>query len=90
MAPRFSSYATAVRRVNKKRPVVREDVLRLGKIGELAGEAGFAVDVRRSPTTTYRGPVETVYYMALKRLPPLQRLLPCTVDIIFAKACMTR
>lgn len=38
-----------------------------------------------APSTTYRGGVETVYYLGLQRLRFLQRVLPCTVDSLFTR-----
>lgn len=78
-------YPVAYRRVNRKRPVVREDVLRHRRLAELAGAAGLDIEVEPAPTTTARGAVETVYYLALSRLPGLRRVLPCTVDVLFSK-----
>ncbi len=78
-------YPLAYRRVMRKRPAVPEDVLRYPEIVRLGAAAGLDVDVRFAPTTTYRGPVETVYYLALSKLTALQRALPCTVDFVFTK-----
>ena len=69
----------------RKRPAVPEDVLRYPEIERLGREAGLDVDVRFAPTTTYRGAVETVYYLGLSKVRPLQRVLPCTVDFVFTK-----
>ncbi len=78
-------YRAALRRVMAKRPVVPEDVLRYRHLMELGQEAGLIPELHYAPTTTYRGGVETVYYLGLQRLPPLQRLLPCTFDMVFNK-----
>jgi SAM-dependent methyltransferase len=78
-------YPLAYRRVMRKRPVVPEDVLRYPEIERHAEAAGLATEVRFAPTTTYRAPVETVYYLALSKLRPLQRVLPCTADFVFTK-----
>lgn len=78
-------YRLARRRVNAKRPAVPEDVLRYGHLVELAGRAGLAVEVHFAPTTTARGVVETLYYWVLQRAPWLQRVLPCTVDLVFTR-----
>lgn len=75
----------ALRRVMAKRPVVAEDVLVYGKIARLARGEGLVAEVFHAPTTTYRGPIETIYYYALQRAPFLQRVLPCTVDIVLTK-----
>ena len=78
-------YPLALRRVMAKRPVVPEDLLRYRNIERLADECGLDAQVTFSPSTTYRGGVETVYYLGLQRLPFLQRVLPCTVDILFTR-----
>jgi len=78
-------YPLAYRRVMRKRPVVPEDVLRYPEIAALARDAGLEADVHFAPTTTYRGPVETVYYLTLSKLRFLQHALPCTVDFVFTK-----
>jgi len=78
-------YRAALKRVLAKRPVVPEDVLRYRHLMELAQEAGLVPELHYAPTTTYRGGVETVYYLGLQRLPPLQRLLPCTFDMVLQK-----
>lgn len=78
-------YPIALRRVMAKRPVVPEDLIRYRKLEELADDAGLDARVTFAPTTTYRGAVETVYYLGLQRLRVLQKVLPCTVDILFTK-----
>jgi ubiquinone/menaquinone biosynthesis C-methylase UbiE len=78
-------YERAVKRVNRKRPVVREDLLRFRRISELAEDAGLHVQLITAPTTTFRAPLETIYYLALQKVPPLRSLLPCSVDFIFTK-----
>jgi SAM-dependent methyltransferase len=78
-------YERAKDRVNRKRPAVPEDVLRYRRIVELAREAGLQAEVIFAPTTTYRGPKETLYYLALQKMARLRDLLPCSVDIIFTK-----
>lgn len=78
-------YPLALKRVMAKRPVVPEDLLRYPHLVELATDSGLDARVEFSPTTTYRGSVETVYYLGLQRLPFLQRILPCTVDLIFTR-----
>jgi SAM-dependent methyltransferase len=78
-------YRAAHRRVTAKRPVVPEDVLRYPEIERLAAQAGLDCDVRFAPTTTYRGPVEAIYYLVLQKASALCRVLPCSVDIVFTK-----
>jgi len=78
-------YPLALRRVMAKRPVVPEDLVKYREIERLAPECGLDARVEFVPSTTYRGGVETAYYLVLQRIPPLQRLLPCTVDIVFTK-----
>jgi SAM-dependent methyltransferase len=79
-------YDPAVARVNRKRPVVTEDVLRYREVERIAADCGLRARVIHSPTTTYRRPVETIYYLVLQRIAPLRTLLPCSVDIVFEHA----
>jgi SAM-dependent methyltransferase len=72
-------------RVNRKRPEVPEDVLRYREIETLAREAGLEATALRSPSLANRGPFETIYYGMLHLLPVLQRVLPCTVDIVMRR-----
>jgi SAM-dependent methyltransferase len=78
-------YALANYRVNRKRPEVPEDVLRYREIEALARDVGLTAQVKPAPTLTNRGPAETVYYAGLRAFPYLQRLLPCTVDIVLSR-----
>ncbi|MEO6121606.1 MAG: class I SAM-dependent methyltransferase [Acidimicrobiales bacterium] len=78
-------YRAARWRVNRKRPEVVEDVLRIRHLAGLATAAGLGCDIRPAPTTTYRGAFETVYYLALQKLPLLRRVLPCSVDVVLTK-----
>ena len=78
-------YPLALKRVMAKRPVVPEDVLRYDHLCDLARSEGLEAEVHFAPTTTYRGPTETVYYLAMQRLGFLNKVLPCTVDLVFTK-----
>jgi SAM-dependent methyltransferase len=78
-------YAPAYWRVNRKRPQVPEDVLITSRLRELAAKAGLGFEVDYYPCLLNRGPVETIYYFALGRIPCLQRLLPCTANLVFTK-----
>lgn len=75
----------ARRRVQTKRSIVGEDVLVYRDLVALAERAGLSAEVVFSPTTTFRGPLQTVYYLVLKRIPALQHVLPCSVDLVFSK-----
>ncbi|MCW5944102.1 MAG: class I SAM-dependent methyltransferase [Fimbriimonadaceae bacterium] len=81
-----SMHKWAHRRVNRKRPEVPEDVLIYPEIVRLASEAGLRATVRFAPTTTNRGAIETVYYLAQQKLPFLRRLLPSSADFVIEKA----
>ena len=78
-------HAFARWRVNRKRPEVPEDVLVYPKIRALAAEAGLRSSLDFFPSTEKRGRFETLYFSALGALPPLQRLLPCTINYRFQK-----
>jgi ubiquinone/menaquinone biosynthesis C-methylase UbiE len=78
-------YKQAYKRVNKKRPVVPEDVLVYPTILREARKNGFSATVAFNPTLIKRGPVETIYYFILAKFPFLQKLLPCTANYRFIK-----
>jgi SAM-dependent methyltransferase len=82
---RAYAHALAHRRVNIKRPDVPEDVLIYDRIVELAREAGLGCELDFYPSTLRRGRVETVYYSMLQAIPPMRRILPCTVNYQFIK-----
>lgn len=75
----------AHKRVNMKRPEVPEDVLVYPKMQKLADEAGFSTQLHFYPSVRYRSPGTSIYYLALSRVPILQRLLPCTINYRFQK-----
>lgn len=82
--PRFF-YERARQRVMRKRPSVPEDLLIPADIRRFAAKAGLDCIVDYDPSVLRRGPIETIYFLALRRLPFLQRLLPCTAHFIFEK-----
>lgn len=75
-------HSAAVRRVNRKRPEVPEDVLIRRLIAKAARDAGMDASFRFAPTGTNRASVPAIYYTVLRVLPVLQPLLPCTVDVV--------
>ena len=75
----------AVRRVNAKRPAVPENVLVYSDVVDAAAACGLECTLHFAPTTTARGPVETLYYLMVSRSRRLQRTLPCTIDYEFRK-----
>ena len=83
-------YPRAVARVNRKRTglghQVVEDVLVPDRMVQIGRNLGFDVHVAYAPTLTQRGPTELLYYLALGKLRPLQRWLPCTADFVFERA----
>ncbi len=85
-------YRLAFERVNRKRASlsnivdVDEDVLILSNIRRICEQLSCSFEVQYFTSYQERtGIVETVYYYALTRLKPLQRLLPCTVNITINK-----
>jgi SAM-dependent methyltransferase len=76
-------YPLAQRRV-RRRPDVDEDVLVYPRLLRLAGECRLEERVFFDPDYKHRGPVETIYYFTLSKLPGLCQVLPCTVDIEFS------
>ncbi len=80
-------YPLAYRRVNNGvlGYGVPEDLLLTGKLGRLATEAGLQMSIHKDVTTTNRGAVQGIYYLLLGKIPLLQRLMPCSVDLVFMK-----
>jgi SAM-dependent methyltransferase len=82
-------YTRAVARVNNKRASydhdVVEDVLVPSELLRIASELGLAGSMAFTPTLANRRPVEFLYYLALGKLRPLQRVLPCTADFVFRR-----
>ena len=75
----------AHRRVNQKGMPVPEDVLVHGELLDLARRAGFIAGTVFDLSLAKRGPVELLYYSALRRVPGLKHVLPCTRDFVFEK-----
>jgi SAM-dependent methyltransferase len=78
-------YRAARWRVNRIRPAVPEDVLRTSKLRAMGADCGLSIHVDYFPSLLRRGPIETLYYALLARAPALQRLLPCTANIVISK-----
>jgi len=78
-------YSMAYRRVNKKRPQVPEDVLKIPELRALAKEVGLEFRLDYYPSLIKRRPFETIYFFILGRIPLLQRLLPCSSNFVFTK-----
>jgi SAM-dependent methyltransferase len=75
----------AHRRVNRKRPAVPEDVIMYRRLADLATGAGLRTEFVFEPSLLGRGAKETVYYLALRAMPFLSRVLPTSVDAVFTK-----
>ncbi|MDB5047006.1 MAG: SAM-dependent methyltransferase [Fibrobacteres bacterium] len=71
-------YKAAHRRVNRTRDTVPEDVIVFPKLVAIAKEAGLEVEFIFTPTLNKRLPFEFLYYFAMRKIPFLQQLLPCT------------
>lgn len=83
-APRLF-YKMAYFRVNRKRPEVPEDVLIISEIASIAKNSGLIFKCDYYPSIVKRGPFETIYYTILKKFKFLQKVVPCTANIIFYK-----
>lgn len=75
----------AARRLNGKRPQVPEDVLVYDRIASLARDVGLECRLDFYPALLRRGPLQTLYYAVLNWIPPLKRLLPCTMNFHFTR-----
>lgn len=78
-------HAAAVRRVNRKRPEVPEDVLVFPTLQAIARNVGLIAEVDFYPSVRRRGPKELLYYSLLRHSPVLQRMLPCTANFHFTR-----
>ena len=80
-------YKYAHRRVNKKREQdgVAEDVLIRSQILKLAADEGFSGAIFLDTHIINRGEIETIYYLILKKIPFLQRFLPCGANVVLKK-----
>ena len=78
-------YRISLWRVNRKRAVVPEDVLVISKLKKLSSEVGLDIRVDNYPSLMKRGRLEIIYFFFLSCFPFLQKLLPCTVNLIFTK-----
>lgn len=79
-------YKRAHERVNAKRPAVPEDVLVYKEITNFAKELNFKkVELFFEPDLSNRGPLQTIYFYVLKKLPILQKIFPTSVDYLFEK-----
>lgn len=79
-------YKPALFRVNRKRPQVPEDIIIKKNLLSLAKKNNFKkTKAINTPLLLNRGPVETLYFYILNKLPFLQKILPTTTDFIFQK-----
>ena len=76
----------AVKRANRVRPAVPEDVIVFPEFLQTARRMGFAqVAMHFAPLVEGRGPLETIYYLILNKTPFLQQVLPCSSDFLLVK-----
>ncbi|MBQ4801397.1 class I SAM-dependent methyltransferase [Aquimarina sp. MMG015] len=78
-------YPLAYKRVNKKRPHVPEDVLITKEIMSIATDLGLKSYYEFHFSTISRGPVATMYYYFLGKMPFLANIIPCTCNYVFQK-----
>lgn len=78
-------YPLAKRRVNNKRDVVPEDLILYKKIAKLSADTNLDLKVMFSPTTKNRSFFGSFYYKILKQSIFLQKIFPCTADLLFIK-----
>jgi SAM-dependent methyltransferase len=71
--------------VNKLRSEVPEDVIILSEIKKLAKENSLSVSIDYYPSLIKRGFMQRRYFQLLKFLPFMQKVLPCSVNIVFKK-----
>ena len=64
---------------------VPEDVLVHKELLQLARDAGLSASTVFDLSLAKRGPLELLYYSALRMAPFLKHVLPCTRDFVFEK-----
>ncbi len=79
-------HTAAERRVNKKRPDVKEHVLQPAPVSAAATQCGLSVSLVYCTSTAHRGRFATLYYHALAAMPVLQSVLPCTAHFVIMRA----
>jgi SAM-dependent methyltransferase len=82
--PRYL-YSMAHKRVNRKRPEVPEDVLISHELQVIAKSIGLGFEIDYYPSFLHRRPFETFYFYILKKIPFIQKMVPCTANFIFVK-----
>jgi len=79
-------HGLAHKRVNAKRPHVPEDVVKYKEIGAMSKDIGYKkIEIDFDPDVSNRQPLPALYYAVLSKIKPLQRILPCTANIILFK-----
>lgn len=79
-------YPIAMRRIQRTRTDVIEDVLKQERIATLARKAGLECEIDLFPTLARRrGALGSIYNAALLRVPVLRRVLWCTANFHFTK-----
>jgi len=78
-------YSLAKKRVNNKRTEVPEDLLIGSELIKNAAEEGLEIQLNYAPTTKNRSLSGSLYYAVLSKISFLQRLLPCTIDVVMHK-----
>jgi SAM-dependent methyltransferase len=79
-------YNAALRRVNRMRPEVREDLLIIPEMTLLAEELGFSLQMLPRVDLIHPSLGRVLYYLGLKAFPPLRKLLPNAACLRFQKA----
>jgi SAM-dependent methyltransferase len=78
-------YPMMFKLVNKLRSEVPEDVLILSKIKMLALRNNLSVYIDYYPSLIKRSNIQRRYFKLLNFLPFMQKVLPCSVNIVFTK-----
>lgn len=84
VTPKFW-YSLAKWRVNRKRPIVPEDLLIPKELRSYAEKYGLSFDLQYFPDPVGRGLVEKLYYSIQRVFPILCRLFPSTATVVMSK-----
>ena len=75
-------YKLALRRVNKLRPVVQEDLLQPHILKRAIKKNGLNYEIVRIPSTINRQGVASIYYLIFRKVYFLNFLFPTSVDVL--------
>jgi SAM-dependent methyltransferase len=78
-------YKFALKRVNKKRPVVHEDLLRPSLIRKASKANALIAMIYRLPSVINRRGIASIYYFVMQKIQFLNYVFPTSVDVLISQ-----